>query len=336
MDIRRRPVEAPIPVGVDVTLAVLVDLAVAVVVEAFLAEHRPFALFAGLDANHQAGVLGVGFKLTEGIFLAHRADVAVAVEVVGRVLVEKAVPVIVDGDAQAAVAARSVGVGHEVEAAVDVDDGHDIEAGLVHEARHLRILAVAAEEVVEEVKGDVPALDLVAVHVTVDVHPGLVQGCARLGIVDGQGHDGPALFALANRLERRELRIGFVERPEGLVDLVQRVILVEPQGDRDFRLLRRESPRGEHDQKGETGELLHFAPPRSSVRESPQAICVSALTSSLMGFAARTIQVTGWEPWAGTAGTRLLFFPWTISKPWPPRVTMTGRTRSLRRPIAVG
>ena len=315
LDVGRRPVEAPVAVGVDVARPVLVDLAIAVVVDALLTEHRPFPLLPRLDADHQPRVLGVGFELAEGVLLAHRADVAVAVEVVGGVFVDEAVLVVVHGNAQAAVAVRGVGVGHEVESAVDIDDGHDVEAGLVHEARHLRVLAVVPEHVVKEVERNVPALNLVAVHVAVDIHPGLVQDGARLGVVDGQSHDGPAFLALADRLERRQLGIGLVERPEGLVDLVQRVILVEPQRDRDLGFLRRQGRREENDQQDETGELSHLTPPRSILRESPQAIRVSALTSSMTGFAARTIQVTSWEPRAGTAGTRLLFFPWTISKP---------------------
>ena len=191
-------------------------------------------------------------------------------------------------------------IGHEVIAAVDVDDRHDVEADLVDEGRDLGVLAVAAEEVIEKVERDVAALDLVAVHVAVDVEGRLVEGGAGLGIVDGHGHERPAFLALADRLERRQLGIGLGEGPERFVDLVERVVLVEPQRDRHLGFLRRQGRSEEQDQQRGTGELFHLAPPRSTVRESPQAFWVSALISSLTGFAARTIQVTGCEPRAGT------------------------------------
>ncbi len=271
LDVGRRPVEAPGPVGVDVALAVFVDLAVAIVVEAFLAEHRPFALLSRLDADHQAGVFGVGLEPTEGVLLAHGADVAVAVEVVGRILVEETVPVVVDRDAQAAVAVRAVGVGHEVIAAVDVDDRHDIDADPVDEGRDLGVLAVAAEDIVEKVERDVAALDLIAVHVAVDVEGRLVEGGAGLGVVHGHGHEGPAFLAFPHGLERRQLGIGLGEGPQRFVNLIEGVVLVEPQRDRHLGFLRRQGRREEQDEQHGTGELFHLAPPRSTVRESPQA-----------------------------------------------------------------
>jgi hypothetical protein len=132
------------------------------------------------------------------------------------------------------------------------------------------------------------------VHVAVDVDAGLVQGGAGLGIVDRQGHDGPALVAFADFLESGQGRIGLGQGGHGGVDLVQRIVMIEAQGHADFIFLGRQGEGQEAQDKGQTDDLFHFAPPRETERASRQAVWVSAFTSTVTGLSDWTIQVAVW------------------------------------------
>jgi hypothetical protein len=129
LDVLGLPGEAPGAIGVDVADRVLVHQAVAVVVEALVADDHPVAHLAGLEIHEQPRVLGILplRPLAERDLLAHEGDVAVAVQVVEAVLVRDSVPIVIDRYHHGA---REVGVGRALEPegpAVGVDDGKDVE-----------------------------------------------------------------------------------------------------------------------------------------------------------------------------------------------------------------
>jgi hypothetical protein len=145
-------------------------------------------------------------------------DDAVAVEVVGLVLVDQPVPVVVDRD----VARTGVNAGrgfHEVLPAVGIDGRNDVEDPLVNEFRDVVETAVVLHQVPGRVEADLGALDFVAVDVGLDVHGRLAHLRARLGVVDRQDHEVPAFAGLADGLELEELGESVLEPLEVRVKL---------------------------------------------------------------------------------------------------------------------
>ena len=194
--------------------------------------------------------------------------------------------VVIGRDAEATVGAGCIGVDEEVMTSVDIDDRHDIKTRPVHEPGDFGVLPVVAEEVIEQVERNIATLDFVAVYIAVDIDPGFVQGSAGLRIINGHDVQRSPLFAFPGDFERRELRKGAVQGLQGIINLVERIVMIEAQRNGDLRLVLGMRKRECRQQKSESDEFLHFAPPRSTVRESRQAVCVSALISILMGFSA--------------------------------------------------
>ena len=99
LDVVGSPERRPGPVHVVAADVVLVDAAVAVVVDAFRAQQQPVTLQAALVIRHALHdarvVLADAVRALSGDVLAHHGDVPVAVEVVGSVLVEQPVAVVV-------------------------------------------------------------------------------------------------------------------------------------------------------------------------------------------------------------------------------------------------
>ena len=234
LDIPWVPAVAPVAVGVDVALDILVDAAVAVVVEPFVAQEGPFTLFARFDTHHQAVVLGIGPVLSEGVADTHLGDVAVAVEVVVQVLVGESVVVVVHGHPDGPVGAGGVGIGKEAGPPVDIHHRHNVVHVAVDSRGDAVVFAVFGEQHIGIVEAHLAGLDLVAVDVAVDPHARFRQLIAGLRVVDDQHHDVAPLLALADRLDRREGGISLVERFERLVHLGIVVVDIEAEGNLDF------------------------------------------------------------------------------------------------------
>ena len=235
LDVARLPVARPVPVAVVAARPVLVDQAVAVVVDALLPEHD---VIARLAVRHGLEGVRVGpadpVVALPGDALADLLDDAVPVDVLGRVLVEDAVVVVVDRDvARPGVAAGAL---HEVLPPVGVDRGDDVEDALVDEAGDVVDAAVILHEVPDGVKADLAALDLVAVDVGLDVHAGLTRFGPRRRVVDRHEHEVAAVVALADRLELEEFGEGVPEALHVGVELVGVVPAVEIELDLEGRV----------------------------------------------------------------------------------------------------
>ncbi len=157
--------------------------------------HEPARRIVGID-DHRA--------LARLDLLADLKDKAVAVEVLGRVLVEEAVPVIVIRTDGAAVRLSRVQV--EI-GPVGVVLDPDIDRLRVDELREGRVLAVAAEDVRGEPKGRLGRRHLARVPVPLDEHGRLVRVLAGLLVGDRDLPDIAPLEALADGIEVDKVRI---------------------------------------------------------------------------------------------------------------------------------
>jgi len=166
----------------------------------------------------------------ERIAPAHGADVAVPVKVVGIILVHEPVPIVVERVAEAPVVAVAAGVGEEVVPAIGIHHRHHVETARVHETGDFRVLAVAGEELVQEIEAHLAALDLVAMDVAVRVDRRLLQLRAGSRVVHGEAPDGPPLVAVSGHVEPGQLGMGLMERLERPAHFLVGVVVVERQG----------------------------------------------------------------------------------------------------------
>ena len=162
--------------------------------------------------------------VTLGIGHAHLQHAAVAVQVLRRVLVEKAVTVLID---RAHVPAMVLGRVDRDCASVGVHDGHDIERARVHELGDRWIATVSAHDAVEEGQRTLAAQYLPAVDVAVHVEARLLGRRPGGGIVHIDCPDRSALAAAPDDLERHQLRILRGQCLEVASDLVQRVVVIK-------------------------------------------------------------------------------------------------------------
>ncbi len=225
------PALGEIPVEIDARLGVFAPPLVAVVI-LVLDDDRPARLLRLLvraDPDHEPGVDVVDDERPVRVLIAELGDEAVAVEVVGPVLVDLAVAVVV---AHHAVLTLGDALLEAVEDAVGVDDGADVEGLGVDEGRRLFIDAVARDQLVNRVEADLVPGVFVAMGRPADPLAGLshigfhrgdvldalgpriaepdigVDGRPRLHVRNDEDVDRPAHRALADLQERRDLRVG--------------------------------------------------------------------------------------------------------------------------------
>ena len=135
---------------------------------------------------------------------AHLQDAAVAVDVLdGEPLDLLVVPRI--GTRARAHPFRLVG--ERPFGAVRIDPRTDVERAGVERARHVRILAVLRDERLQEVEVGRRRRDLGRVDVAVDPERGLLRRRTGRRAGDGQHPDVAAFVALADRLDRDEIRM---------------------------------------------------------------------------------------------------------------------------------
>ena len=222
------PVARKVAVHVDPADAVLVDGAVAVVVDA-LAHGRvagPGALPLGI-AHQDAVVVRVENPVAVVVAVAHLRDPAVAVQVLGGILVGGAVFVLVDGVGGAAerlvVDEREVG-------AVGVELGADVKGAEIEQRGDARVAAVTVQEMADDVGGDGGARQLARVDAAVDVERRFVGRGAGGLVGDGDEHEGLAAVAFADLVELGEVGVEGVELAQDLVGLGGRVEAVPVDG----------------------------------------------------------------------------------------------------------
>ncbi len=271
------PALGEVAVEVDAGLGVLAAAAVAVVV-LVLDDDRPALLgrrVVGGDADHEPGIDVVDDEGALWVAPAELGDEAVAVEVVGAVLVDLAVAVVV---AEHAVLALGDAALDAVEDAVRIDDGADVEGLAVDEGRDVLVRAVAGDELVDRVEADLGAGVLVAVGRAADPVAGLahvrfhgfdvadalsarvaepgvgVDGRARAHVRNDKDVDGPAHSAPADLDEGRDVGVGGGHVLE--VFHGGRVAVIGVEGDGDFlRGAGRRGGRGEdEDESDDEGE----------------------------------------------------------------------------------
>ena len=209
LDVSWLPVTWPVAVHVVAAGAILVDLAVAVVVEAFLAGNRPFA---AADRSVRAGRGRHWFHLVRielaaavravRIATPHHANRAIAIEVVGAILVGPAVAVVVGRLHARARRVRRVLRLEPGLPAVWIGAGDEVERDSVDQRRERVVLRVLLDEVPDGVEDRLRCLTLVAVDVAVDVYRGLRGVGPRLRAVEREHEDRAALRT------RSDLRVG--------------------------------------------------------------------------------------------------------------------------------
>jgi len=253
LDIWWLPVGAPVAVGVEEPFAVLVVAAVAVVVDALLAQKGPFPFLAGLHGNHQPRILGVGTVIAQGVADPHLADVAVVVEIIGSVLIDESVAIVVFGHAQTPARIRRVGLLKKTRPPVDVHHRKDVVRIPVDHLFDFLVFPVAGKQQVGIIEAHLPGLNFVAVDVAVDIHPRFGEGFPGAVVVDGQRPDLPVLFAAAHQVEPRELRVRLVQCLQRFGHLVVIIIAVKAQRHLNFalRLRKNRQRKGQKQYRGD-------------------------------------------------------------------------------------
>ena len=245
------PVVRPVPVQVDAAGRVLVDRAVAVVVDALgrLGIDRLLPL-GEVGPAEEPGFLVVGHERGLGVLEPHREGQAVAVEVVGAILVLLAVAVAVDRRE----------VGPEVEpgrpseqplGAVGVEPGDDVDrppTELAPDPCH------PPRQPFDQAEGDLRAHQVVGLQVGDDQDRG-PRRCRFPRETDRREPDVAPFPRLRQRLDPDRLRVGRRGSPEGVGEPL--VIEISAREDRwGVRLLRRPlvlgpDPRGAHEAGGD-------------------------------------------------------------------------------------
>ena len=228
LQVHALPVAREVAVHVDAADAVLVDGAVAVVVDALAHGRIAGAGALPLGIAHQdAVVIRVEHPVAVFVGDAHLRDPAVAVQVLGGILVGGAVFVLVDGVGGAAerliVDEREVG-------AVGVELGADVKGADIEQRGDARVAAVTVEEVADDVGGDGGARQLARVDAAIDVERRFVGRGAGGLVGDGDEHEGLAAVALADLVELGEVGVEGVELAQDLVGLGGRVEAVPVDG----------------------------------------------------------------------------------------------------------
>ena len=257
----QRPVAREVAVEVESADAVLVDLAIAIVVDALAddAVEGPLAVII-LAADEQARILGADLAIAVGIGDAHLGDETIAVEILGGVLIGAAVAVVVDGSDRAAqgnpVQQRGIG-------AVGVELGADVEGAGVEKRGHLRVGTVAIEEIAGEKEGEGAAGQLTRVDVAIDIQRRLLG--RRAGLVVGdldQGQIG-AEVALTDGVQFRQLWVLLDPFGQDHVGLGVGVVAVPVDGAIGAHLAaggRRQEQKQRHHQRRPLDPVCHFDP----------------------------------------------------------------------------
>ena len=174
--------------------------------------HRPLGQdpvvgSAGLDRiapDHQSRLLRVVLPQSVRVRNAHLQDPAVAVDVLdGEPLDLVVVPRVRTG----AGAHPLRLVGERPFGAVGVDPRANVERTGVQGARHVGILAVLRDERLHEIERGGGRRDFGRMDVAVDPERRLLRRRTGRGVGDGQHPDVASLVALADRLDRHEVRI---------------------------------------------------------------------------------------------------------------------------------
>ena len=230
------PVLGVIAVKVQAADAVLIDPAVAVVVDPLRGNdvvalsvrrplHEPTGGVVGID-DHGA--------LAGRDLLPDLEDETVTVEILGRVFVEKAVPVVVVRPDRAPVRLGRVQIKFR---AVRIVLDPDVDRLRIDELRQRRVFPVAAEDVPGEPERGLGRRHFSGMPVALDEHGRLVGVLARGLVVDRDLPDVPALEGLADGIEVDD--IGIIAGPlaEEGVDFVVSVIMrkVQLSGGLGFR-----------------------------------------------------------------------------------------------------
>ncbi len=156
--------------------------------------------------------------------LAHLPDEAVAVEILGRVLIDEAIAIAVVRAHVRSQRLRRVVVERR---AVGIVDRLGVQGLRVHEPGDRRVLAVVAEDVVHEVQGGLDARDLARVPPALEEERRLVGGLPRPLVRDRDLPDVPALERAADRVELHEVRIPRRPHPQQGRRLLVGVVVLE-------------------------------------------------------------------------------------------------------------
>ena len=154
----------------------------------------------------------------------HLQDATVAIDVLDRQALDRVLIVRVGAGARAHVLRL---VGERPFGAIGVHARTEVEHARVERAGDLRILAVALDQVLQEIDAGDRRRDFGRVDVAVDPERGFVQRIARRAVRDGDDPDVPVLVTAADRLDADELRVLGGECTKQLGELLVAIEAVE-------------------------------------------------------------------------------------------------------------
>ena len=214
------PSRREVPIHVIAARAILVDAAIAIVVDPFLASHDPVAVLArsirlwfARYGNHSIGIARIAAVCPKRIGPPHLGDMTVAIHVVRTIFIGNAIAVIVDGLLSSACRIRSVCVGKPLSASVRIHQWNEVESAAINQFGDLGNGAIAREQVPRRIQHGLASLDFVGMNSAIDIHGGLGAFVAGLAIVDdhrqersSQGSGANALHAAQRWIRLRQLK----------------------------------------------------------------------------------------------------------------------------------
>ena len=196
------PVAREVAVHVDPSDAVLVEVAVPVVVDAFGVEIvETAAEFAGGATHHHPVVSGADPPKAVGIRDPHLGHRAVPVEIVAGILVQQTVAVFV---VRSRCAPQTVGCGECDVGSVGIEFGTHVQRSRIQQARHTGIVSVTTQHVPRKVQRHLGAGQFRCVNVAVVIVCRLLVRRSGCLIGNLQDHERRTLERLANRVKVRE------------------------------------------------------------------------------------------------------------------------------------
>ena len=224
--VHRSPVLRIVAVQVEAANAVFANLTVTVMVNA-LADHLIFALtLANIFHDTSAPVAWVDDVVALWILVAHPQNLAVAIQVDGRVLVQQAVAVVVGRSDGAPVGLCGM---HIEVMPVGIVDGAEVDGIVIDHPGDLRVFAVVVEQVAHEPEDGLGAAHLAAVAVTLEIGGRLIGCLAGFLVGDGHLEDWSPLIAGSYLIEVDQIGILGGKTLHVMIDHLRRMELVEGQ-----------------------------------------------------------------------------------------------------------
>ena len=222
---RGTPVRGKVAVEIDASDGVFVEASVLIVVDALRIDFVVRSIrLPRRPADHPAWVVVRNLPRSIRVDYAHPQNASIQIEIFGRILVDRSVPILVDRTDIPAVVFRRV---HGYGTTVGIDEGHHVEHTRVDEPCDVVVHTVLRQQMVNEIESRFAAEDLSPVDIAVEIERRFFAGRTRFGIVDLDGENGPTAAAQPDHSQLGDVRVTVDYCLEIILKLLDGVVLVE-------------------------------------------------------------------------------------------------------------